>query len=87
MKNKMVNRVIKFIIYNYYLIIKSRWMDIMDTKKMTKYDNLIVELQNEIYSLQGQLSIVKLVDNRFIDGLVQSKYDEITRLIDNSVLL
>ena len=49
-------------------------------------DNLIVELQNEIHSLQGQLSIVKSVDNRFIDGLIQSKYDEITRLIDNPVL-
>ena len=59
-----------------------------DTKKMSKKDkdNLIVELQNEIHSLQGQLSIVKSVDNRFIDGLVQSKYDEITRLIDNPVL-
>lgn len=45
-------------------------MDIMDTKKMSKNDNLIVELQDEIYSLQGQLSIVKSVDNRFIDGLI-----------------
>lgn len=60
----------------------------MDTKKMSKKDkdNLIVELQNEIHSLQGQLLIVKSVYNRLIDGLIQSKCDEITRLIDNPVL-
>ena len=59
----------------------------MDTKKMSKKnkDNLIVELQNEIHSLQGQLLIVKSVDNWLI-GLIQSKYDEITQLIDNPVL-
>ena len=54
----------------------------MDTKKMSKKnkDNLIVELQNEIHSLQGQLLIVKSVDNWLI-GLIQSKYDEITQLL------
>ena len=60
----------------------------IDTSKMSKKekDDLIVELQDKIYSLQSNLSIRKSVNERYINGLIQSKYDEIMKLVDNPVL-
>ena len=63
-------------------------IDYIDTSKMSKKekDNLIIELQNKIHSLQSQLLIRKSVDERYINGLIQSKYDETMKLIHNPVL-
>ena len=63
-------------------------IDYIDTSKMSKKekDNLIIELQNKIHSLQSQLLIRKSVDERYINGLIQSKYDETMNLIHNPVL-
>lgn len=60
----------------------------IDTSKMSRKekDNLIVELQNKIHSLQSQLLIRKSVDERYINGLIRGKYDEIMKLIDDPVL-
>ena len=63
-------------------------IDYIDTSKMSKKerDNLIIELQNKIHSLQSQLLIRKSVDERYINGLIQSKYDETMNLIHNPVV-
>lgn len=63
-------------------------VDYIDISKMTKKekDNLIIELQNRIHSLQGQLLIRESVNKRFINGLIQSKYDETMKLVNNPIL-
>ena len=60
----------------------------IDTGKMSKKekDEVIKQLQNGIYRLQTELIIRKSVDNRYIDGLLQNKYNEITRLMNNPIL-
>lgn len=63
-------------------------IDYIDTSKMSKKekDNLIMELQNKIHSLQSQLLIRKSVDERYINGLIQSRYAEAMKLIHNPIL-
>lgn len=49
-------------------------------------DNLIIELQDKIFRLERKLLIRKSVDDRYIDGLIQSRYNETKKLIDDPVL-
>ncbi len=63
-------------------------MNYIDTSRMSKKEkyNLIIELQNQIHHLQIELLIRKSVDQRYINGLIQSRYDEIMKLLHNPIL-
>lgn len=63
-------------------------IEYIDISKMSKKekDNLIIELQNKIHSLQSELIIRKSVDDSYINGLIESKYEETMRLLNNPIL-
>lgn len=64
---------------------EAKYIDISRMSRGEK-DNLIIELQDKIFRLERELLIRKSIDDRYIDGLIQSRYNETKKLIDDPVL-
>ncbi len=59
-----------------------------DTAKMTKKekDQKIMELEETVHRLQTELAVRRDVENRYINGLINSKYNELIKLMENPIL-
>lgn len=68
-----------------YVVQPIQYIDISKMSKKEK-DNLIIELQNKIHSLENELLVRKSVYDRYTNGLIKSKYEEIIRLLNNPIL-
>lgn len=68
-----------------YVVQPIQYIDISKMSKKEK-DNLIIELQNKIHSLESELLVRKSVYDRYTNGLIKSKYEEMIRLLNNPIL-
>ena len=70
------------------LIETSKPTEYIDTKKMSKKskDELIKDLQNKIRRLQTEIIIRKSVNDRYIRSLIDGKYNQIQKILDDPIL-
>ena len=70
------------------LIETTKPTEYIDTKKMSKEEKneLIKDLQDKIRRLQTEIIIGKSVNDRYIRSLIDGKYNQIQKILDDPIL-